>query len=107
MNCTQETYHRCLATVAPREVAAARANGTYAATWNSKPRGQPDHVRRAQALDLVRNRPQTTKQLRGRLQLTITATYSLMCKLERDGLVSRSYIDLNGNAHALWSAVTP
>ena len=104
MNCTQETYHRCLATVAPREVAAARANGVYAATWNNKPSGQPDRVRRAQALDLVRKRPQTTKQLRGRLQLTITATHSLMCKLERDGLVSRSHISLNGNAHALWSS---
>ena len=107
MNCTQETYRRCLAAVAPREVAAARANGVYAATWNSKPRGQPDHVRRAQALDLVSNRPQTTKQLRARLQLTITSTYRLMCRLERDGLVSHSYINLNGNAQALWSAVTP
>ena len=26
MNCTQETYHRCLATVAPREVEAAQAD---------------------------------------------------------------------------------
>ena len=107
MNVTQETYRRCLAAVAPREVAAARANGVYAATWNSKVRGQPDHVRRAQALDLVRNRPQTTKQLCRRLQLTMAATYHLMCRLENEGLVSRRYVNQDGNAHALWSAVTP
>ena len=104
MNVSQATYRRCLAAVAPREVAAARAKGVYAATWNSKKPNQTGMQLRATVLDALAGRPQTTKQLHRRLQLTINATYGLMCRLERDGLVSRSYIDLNGNAHALWSS---
>jgi hypothetical protein len=105
MNCTQETYYRCLATVAPREVAAARANGAYAATWNSKKPNRTDMQLRATVLDALAERPYTTMQLRAKCQTYKERIYALLAKMENDGLVRQRRVVIKGNSQSEWRLV--
>ena len=102
MNCTQETYHRCLATVAPREVAAARANGTYSATWNSKKPNKTDLELRAKVLDMLSSRPLTTEQVRARTSTARPQAYALLQKMEYDGLVKSRKVVVDGSSTCEW-----
>ena len=103
MNVTQETYHACLATVAPREVAAARANRTYEVTWNQKKHTATDYEIRLKILDLLAARPMTTEELRSRIGTTRTRAYNFMYKMEGDGLVKSKRVQVSGTSRALWS----
>ena len=106
MNVSQELYHRCLATVAPREVAAARANGTYQVTWISKkPKPTDPQLLRASVLDMLSARPLTTDQVRARIATTRPQAYKLLQKMECDGLVKSSKVVVNGFSQLRWSLV--
>ena len=105
MNCTQETYHACLAAVAPREVAAARANGAYAATWDSKKPNQTDLQLRATVLDALAERPYTTMQLRAKTNTYKERIYALLAKMESDGLVRQRRVVIKGNSQSEWRLV--
>ena len=105
MNCTQETYHACLAAVAPREVAAARANGAYAATWNSKKPNKTDLELRATVLDALAERPYTTMQLRAKTNTYKERIYALLAKMESDGLVRQRRVVIKGNSQSEWRLV--
>ena len=102
MNCTQETYHRCLATVAPREVEAARANGTYAATWGSKKPKPTDMQLRASVLDMLSARPLTTEQVRARTATARPQAYAMLQKMEYDGLVKSRKVVVGGFSVCEW-----
>lgn len=104
MNCTQETYHRCLATVAPREVAAARANGAYAATWNSKKPNKTDIELRAAILDMIVSKPLTTMQIRNRIGVSKERMYAVMAKLEDERLVKSTRVVVKGNSQSQWKS---
>ena len=105
MNCTQQTYRACLATVAPREVAAARANGAYAATWNSKKPNKTDLELRAHILDMLAPRPLTTMQLRAKTNVYKERIYALLAKMESDGLVRQRRVVIKGNSQSEWRLV--
>ena len=102
MNCTQELYHRCLATVAPREVAAARANGAYAATWSSKRPNKTDLELRAKVLDMLSARPLTTEQVRARTATVRPQAYAMLQKMEYDGLVKSRKVVVGGFSVCEW-----
>ena len=102
MNCTQETYHACLATVAPREVEAARANGTYAATWSSKKPNKLDMELRASVLDMLSARPLTTMQIRARVGISKQRMYALLAKLEDENLLKSKRVVVNGLSQSQW-----
>ena len=102
MNCTQETYHACLAAVAPREVAAAKAAGTYAATWYGKKPKPTDMQLRAKVLDMLSARPLTTEQVRARTATARPQAYALLLKMEYDGLVKSRKVVVNGFSVCEW-----
>ena len=105
MNCTQETYHACLATVAPREVAAARASGTYAATWDVKKPKPTDMKLRAKVLGVLSARPLTTEQVRARTATARPQAYALLLKMEYDGLVKSRKVVVGGFSVCEWRVV--
>ena len=105
MNCTQETYLACLHSVAPRDVAAARANGAYAATWSSKKPNKTDLELRATVLDALAERPYTTMQLRAKANVYKERMYALLAKMENDGLVRQRRVVIKGNSQSEWRLV--
>ena len=105
MNVTQDLYHRCLATVAPREVASARANGTYAATWNSKKPNKTDLQLRVRVIDILAERPHTTMQLRAKTNTYKERIYALLAKMESDGLVRQRRVVIKGKSQSQWRLV--
>ena len=105
MNCTQETYHACLATVAPREVEAARANGTYAATWSRKKPSKTDVELRTHILDMLGPRPLTTMQIRSRVGVSRERMYPVLAKMEDERLLKSKRVVVNGRSQSEWRLV--
>ena len=105
MNVPQDLYHRCLATVAPREVASARANGTYAATWSSKKPNKTDLELRAHILDMLAPRPLTTMQIRNRVGISKERMYALLAKMEDEHLLKSKRVVVNGLSQSQWGLV--
>jgi erythromycin esterase-like protein len=105
MNCTQETYYRCLATVAPREVAAARANGAYAATWNSKKPNQTDMQLRATGMLALAMTIKTIDEVGAKTNVYKERMYALLAKMENDGLVRQRRVVIKGNSQSEWRLV--
>jgi len=105
MNVTQELYHRCLATVAPREVEAARASGTYAATWDSKKPNKTDLQLRARILDALADRPYTTTQLRAKANVSRERMYTVLARLEDENLLKSKRVVVNARPQSQWRLV--
>ena len=105
MNVTDDLYHRCLATVAPREVAAARANDVYAITWDSKKPNKTDSELRAHVLDILADRPLTTMQIRSRVGVSKERMYSVLAEMEGECLLKSKRVSVNGRAQSQWSLV--
>ena len=104
MNCTQATYRKCLETVAPREIAAARAAGAYAATWNSKKPNKTDFELRATVLDLLDKKALTTEQIRVRTNIYKQRAYALLARMEGEGLIKSRRVVIRGQSHSEWRA---
>ena len=91
--------------VAKQEVAAARANGTYAATWSIKKPKPTDMQLRAKVLDMLSARPLTTEQVRARTATARPQAYALLLKMEYDGLVKSRKVVVGGFSVCEWRVV--
>ena len=88
-----------------QEIASARANGAYAATWNSKKPNKTDLELRATVLDALTKRPYTTMQLRAKANVYKERMYALLAKMENDGLVQQRRVVIKGNSQSEWRLV--
>ena len=104
-NAAQDAYRQALEAIAPKEVAAARDNHAYAATWNSKKPNKTDLELRATVLDALAERPYTTMQLRAKANVYKERMYAILAKMENDGLVRQRRVVIKGNSQSEWRLV--
>jgi len=104
-NAAQDAYRQALEAIAPKEVAAARDNNTYAATWDAKKPKPTDLQLRASVLDMLSARPLTTEQVRARTATARPQAYALLSKMEYDGLVKSRKVVVDGFSICEWRAV--
>lgn len=107
MNCTQETYLKCLEAVAPQEVWAARQNGVYAATWHHKggPIRTPTERERQVAALLDKHGEMTVAQIRTRLGTSTVAVENIMRALKYKKLVTSQRRQVGNNERVFWGLV--
>jgi hypothetical protein len=105
MTFTQETYRQCLATVAPREVDAARERGLYNPNFNMVIQNKPNTTLRETILDALSGKDLTTKQLQRRTCATMQATHFTLRKMRDEGLLKSSRVVIEGQAQDKWRLV--
>ena len=91
--------------LAKQEVEAARANGTYAATWGSKKPNKTDLELRAHILDMLAPRPLTTMQIRNRVGVSKERMYAVLAKMEDEHLLKSKRVVVNGGPQSQWRLV--
>ena len=91
--------------LASKEVAAAKAAGTYSATWDVKKPKPTDMQLRAKVLDMLSARPLTTEQVRARTATARPQAYALLMKMECDGIVKSRKVVVGGFSVCEWRAV--
>lgn len=107
MNVSQATYRKCLEAVAPREVWAARENGTYAATWNhqgNQNRTPTDMQRQVMAM-LDKHGELTTSQIRSRLGTNKAITENVMRGMHSKRLAVSEKRQIEGITQLFWRLV--
>ena len=101
-NAAQDAYRQALEAIAPKEIAAARANNTYQVTWSSKKPNKTDMELRAHILDMLAPRPLTTMQIRARVGISKQRMYALLAKLEDENLLKSKRVVVNGLSQSQW-----
>ena len=91
--------------IAAREVAAARANGTYATTWDSRKVAKSVPEIRKDVMRILADAPMTTPKLRNTMGIRSQRMYAILAAMEDEGLVKSRPVVIDGQSQLGWRLV--